>query len=441
MATWVFGTAPERALRQATTAAVRLTAAELCPQGDEQTEELARVISQVFSEAVPDSPLPRLATVLETLREGIDRQLAVLDDVSLTGTKRSSSEALGIPGTVLAAKLTEHLLYEIHVRGARNASLAPLASQLNHDAAHLQSQALQDHFSRLTAEVREWHQLEVSRQTTTLAEQGQVADRCMKAIEQLGAPELVVRVGGIYALERIARDSSVDHPVIMEVLAAFIREKRPRGSSGAQSEAAGLATLLDVQAAVTVIGRRNIDYDSRQIDLSGTDLSAASLKSTNFAGADLSFVDLSGADLTRANLGRADLCGAVLSGARLIEADMANADLMGAELGSADLVGADLTGAELAGASLVWAYLARAKLIGAKFNATDLANADLRDADLTNAQYLGHSFVAGPNFTGARLDSAIVPPDARLPEGWARDPDSGELKQTITSSRKPRSAT
>jgi hypothetical protein len=36
---------------------------------------------------------------------------------------------------------------------------------------------------------------------------GQITDRFTKAIEQLGHEELDVRLGGIYALERIARDS------------------------------------------------------------------------------------------------------------------------------------------------------------------------------------------------------------------------------------------
>ena len=65
-----------------------------------------------------------------------------------------------------------------------------------------------------------------------LTEQGQVTDRYTKAIEQLGSDKLDVRVGGIYALERIARDSKTDHPTVMEVLAAFIREhsREPRGS-------------------------------------------------------------------------------------------------------------------------------------------------------------------------------------------------------------------
>jgi hypothetical protein len=58
----------------------------------------------------------------------------------------------------------------------------------------------------------------------SLSREGQVTDRYTKAIEQLGSDKLDVRIGGIYALERIARDSARDHPVVMEVLTAFIRE-------------------------------------------------------------------------------------------------------------------------------------------------------------------------------------------------------------------------
>ena len=43
------------------------------------------------------------------------------------------------------------------------------------------------------------------RRTHELTEQGQVTDRFTKAIEQLGSDKLDVRIGGIYALERIAR--------------------------------------------------------------------------------------------------------------------------------------------------------------------------------------------------------------------------------------------
>lgn len=58
----------------------------------------------------------------------------------------------------------------------------------------------------------------------TLSREGQVTDRYTKAITQLGSKKLDVRIGGIYALERVARDSARDHPTVMEVLTAFIRE-------------------------------------------------------------------------------------------------------------------------------------------------------------------------------------------------------------------------
>jgi hypothetical protein len=62
------------------------------------------------------------------------------------------------------------------------------------------------------------------RRTYELTEQGQVTDRYTKAIEQLGSTTVDVTIGGIYSLERIARDSPSDHPTVMEVLTAYIRE-------------------------------------------------------------------------------------------------------------------------------------------------------------------------------------------------------------------------
>jgi hypothetical protein len=71
----------------------------------------------------------------------------------------------------------------------------------------------------------------LAQRTVQLTEQGQVTDRYTKAIEQLGSDKVDVRIGGIYALERVALDSLRDHPTVVEVLAAFIREhsRRPPG--------------------------------------------------------------------------------------------------------------------------------------------------------------------------------------------------------------------
>jgi hypothetical protein len=73
-------------VRSAGVAAVRLTAEKLRPDNDEQAEDVALVISQVFSEPVSDAPLAGQATLLEALQAGIAWQLARLGDPSLTGT-------------------------------------------------------------------------------------------------------------------------------------------------------------------------------------------------------------------------------------------------------------------------------------------------------------------------------------------------------------------
>src|SRR5215207_273613 len=78
------------------------------------------------------------------------------------------------------------------------------------------------------------------------AEQGQITERFTRAIEQLGEtnsngePKLELRLGGIYALERIAKDSPErDYSTVMEVLTAYVRQNGswiPKESSTVQEE-------------------------------------------------------------------------------------------------------------------------------------------------------------------------------------------------------------
>ncbi len=96
----------------------------------------------------------------------------------------------------------------------------------------------------------------LSRRTYELTEQGQVTDRYTKAIEQLGSDKPDVRIGGIYALERVAHDSARDHSTVMEVLTAFVREHSsehwPPAAPGSQLPERRMRP--DVQAAVTQRG-------------------------------------------------------------------------------------------------------------------------------------------------------------------------------------------
>jgi Pentapeptide repeats (8 copies) len=168
----------------------------------------------------------------------------------------------------------------------------------------------------------------------TLSREGQVTDRYTKAIEQVGSDKLDVRIGGIYALERIARDSARDHPTVMEVLTAFIREhsREPWPPSDPDRHDEERSTRPDVQAAITVVCRRDPECDIQLIYLNGADLTGAELH-----GAGLDSADLAHTDLCRADLSDADLSQAILLGADLTAADLSGADLTDANLSSAIL--------------------------------------------------------------------------------------------------------
>ena len=72
-----------------------------------------------------------------------------------------------------------------------------------------------------------YRQLQTGREQLQIAQQGEVTERFTRAVDQLGHAELDVRLGGIYALERIANDSPDDRTAIAEVLTAFVRGHAP----------------------------------------------------------------------------------------------------------------------------------------------------------------------------------------------------------------------
>jgi tetratricopeptide (TPR) repeat protein len=145
----VLGSDQERALRTAAVDAVQDTAAEMNLSA-EQAGRLAMMIRKAFREPVQDAPLARSVTMLEVLQAGVMGQLAVLDP-DRAGTGHSWAGVLGVPGPVLAEKLTGHLVREIMLRGSGGGPLTPLADQLNHDLTHLQGQRVEGMLARLVA--------------------------------------------------------------------------------------------------------------------------------------------------------------------------------------------------------------------------------------------------------------------------------------------------
>ncbi len=189
-----------------------------------------------------------------------------------------------------------------------------------------------------------WKRLEVARE-------GQITDRFTRAIELLRDSSLQSRLGAIYSLERIAWDSQRDHWPIMEVLTAYVREKRSlRGDHPLNEDGSISKPPPDVAAVLTVLRRRKWEREigeDRQLDLMEADLRGAELREARFERVNLWKAQLQGANLWSAHLQGANLCEAHLEGTNLGKADLQGAFLQGAFLEEADLGGSQLQGADL----------------------------------------------------------------------------------------------
>jgi hypothetical protein len=211
--------------------------------------------------------------------------------------------------------------------------------------------------------VATWRQVQLTRHQLEILREGQITERFTRAIEQLGGDNLDVRLGGIYALERIASSSKVDRGPILEVLTAYVRGHSPWPPAGWEYGAATppepddrqLASLQfrkpDVQAVVAILGRREAVGDEELL-LARVDLRRAYLRRANLDHANLRNSSLRGVQGRNTRLR-----GAVLKQADLTKAFLQGADLQGADLQRADLTGANLSGADLRGAALDGAVL------------------------------------------------------------------------------------
>lgn len=228
-----------------------------------------------------------------------------------------------------------------------------------------------------------------------------ISNQVSKGFEELGSDKVVVRLGGIYALEGVMNASEQYYKPVLEALSAFVRDdtRYKKGNLGP------LAT--DIQAALTVIGRRkeiltgftHAEPDLTDANIAKADLNHANLQGANLSGTDLNHSNLVGADLTVADLDNANLSGAFLGNnfkrhvtskitfvlesnpANLTSAYLLNADLRGADLRSANMRSTVLTGANLTGADLSYA-----NLTGAYLNRADLTDADLTHAIVSQTQ-------------------------------------------------------
>jgi uncharacterized protein YjbI with pentapeptide repeats len=157
-----------------------------------------------------------------------------------------------------------------------------------------------------------------------------ISNQVAKGFELLGNKEkdTTQRLGGIYALEGVMNTDEHYHMPVFEALCAFVRDGTKNGTGDGPPAS-------DIQAALTVIGRRAKMDENGGPNLANARIQKADLRHAYLFGADLRGTNLTGANLT---------------GADLTIADLTIADLSGTNLSGANLFLADLTGARLSGA-------------------------------------------------------------------------------------------
>jgi hypothetical protein len=264
----------------------------------------------------------------------------------------------------------------------------------------------------------------VAQKTVNVQEQGQITDRINKAVEGLGAvktqkdiyetprykkkdgewvwdedgnpvqarrpdgeplidvkevertvPNLEVRIGAIYALERIAQDSDRDHVQIMEILCAYIRENAKTSDlTPREPPFEYAAPRVDLQAAIDVIGRRPESRKTKE-------------KTQKYR------LDLRGTDLSFANFTNGDFSAAIFANCRLEACKFRDADFSGvmfhsSVLNFSEFFRCNLTGARF-DASVINRPTAKAGGWVSSINMGELKGASFPSADLSALQHLG----------------------------------------------------
>lgn len=263
---------------------------------------------------------------------------------------------------------------------------------------------------------RSWAQF----QQTQTDRRRHVTDSFKGAVELLGHEDRSVRLGAIYALERIARQNRDEHWPIMETLTAYVREWSERKwlevaeiESAEIGRGEPLSALepapADIEAVFTVLGRRRLDHE-RSVRSAPRHLNLTRAYLVDADPDPSPRRDYEGAKLSRAKLSWSDLK----------EANLKETLLFGAKLKGAFLCGANLEGATLHEANLQGAYLDGVNARGCRFGKADLRGASLVGTELEGANLLAADLSTVIGLTQEQLNSAIGDTETKIPEGLTR---------------------
>jgi len=178
----------------------------------------------------------------------------------------------------------------------------------------------------------------IATKNTNINDRNSFTEIFTKAVEQLGAgtptcPVIEIRLGGLYALEKLSKDNEEYFRPIIDILASYVRQNAPNKGIFNDND----KTRIDVQTALTIIGRRKLREEfAVLVDLSEVYLPYVDLKNGNFNFASFFNSRMKGANLR----------GGLFMGANFNLCYMANSEFDSAALDGADIYHAYLIGSK-----------------------------------------------------------------------------------------------
>ena len=298
-------------------------------------------------------------------------------------------------------------------------------------------------------------QTDIEHRQAETAQQGLRNERYQKAAEMLGSEVLPARLGGIYALQRLASEYPEEHHIqIMKLLCAFACDPTKDKDYEEKLYNHNLDTSKfprprkDVQAVMDFIASRGETQTRLEksqdfnVDLMGADLSYVQI-----IDADLSGAMLNGANLFRANISSVDLSGAYLTDTFMEKATLWDIDFLGASAWRINLSGAIVYQHHeplfhLDHANLSVAQLYEVDLSGKHIQHSNLAGVQIHDSNLSESSTLFFesdmpgAHIIRSNLSGARMIKTDISGatfrDTELSGTYFYDPDGGDAKSPVT---------
>lgn len=296
-----------------------------------------------------------------------------------------------------------------------------------------------------------WETLQVNRE-------GQITERFTRAIDQLGHEKIQIRLGAIFALERIARDSARDAGTIGQILLSYLHESSSRGEVYTdyipEDEVpedhdtyipGGIRASADVQAIVTVLGSNEMwqegrphRYEIKGIDLQRVDMTGLDFHRCDFSHSDLRYSEAVATHFEESDMESTELEHNVFYGSYFQHArfqrcnlwdvsfqhgNLQNSRFIMCQLNRVDFRNSDLTSAKFTLGAFSKVRFADAELSRSDFQGCQFSKSDFSRATLKGAVFRGADLSTCTGLTREQLLDTITDEETVLPDYLQNESD------------------